>query len=116
MRPRTPPAGVSAIRLRIRELVARRISVTSGVRTSSQISALVERPDFDLARSRHRIGAALHPGDRLVDVLDVPEPEAGDQLAGRREGPVDNVRPGPSNATRLPCEEGLKIGRASCRE
>jgi len=29
---------------------------------------------------------ALHPGDRLIHVLDFPEPEAGDQL----ERPVDD--------------------------
>src|SRR5438876_71982 len=65
-------------------------SVTSGVRFSSQISYLVQRPDFDLARSRHGVGAALHPGDRLVHVLDFPEPEAGDQLPGLGERPVDD--------------------------
>src|SRR5882672_5510230 len=59
-------------------------------RWSSQISHLVQWPDFDLARSRHGIGAALHPGDRLVHVLDFPEPEAGDQLACRGERTVDN--------------------------
>jgi hypothetical protein len=64
--------------------------VTSGVRVSSQISHLVQRPDFDLTPSRHGIGAALHPGDRLIHVLDFPEPEAGDQLAGLGERPVDD--------------------------
>jgi hypothetical protein len=62
--------------------------VTSGVKVSSRISHLVQRPDFDLARSRHGIGAALHPGERLIQVLDFPEPEAGDQLAGLGERPV----------------------------
>src|SRR5262245_41819230 len=56
----------------------------------TQINHLVQRPNFDLARSRHRIGAALHPGDRLVHVLDFPEPEARDQLAGFGERPVDD--------------------------
>ena len=64
--------------------------MTSGVRFSSQISHLVQRPDFDLPPSRHGIGAALHPGDRLIHVLDFPEPEAGDQLAGLGERPVDD--------------------------
>lgn len=62
----------------------------SGVRLSLQIRHLVERPDFDLARSRHGIGAALHPGDRLAHVLDFPKPEAGDQLAGLGERSVDD--------------------------
>jgi hypothetical protein len=39
------------------------LSACDGVRVSSQIAHLVQRPDFDLARSRHGIGAALHPGD-----------------------------------------------------
>jgi hypothetical protein len=47
------------------------IAVTSGVRLSLQVSHLVQRPDFDLARSRHGTGAALHPGDRLVHVFDL---------------------------------------------
>src|SRR5438046_197586 len=37
--------------------------IAAGVGVSSQISHLVQRPDFDLARSWHGIGAALHPGD-----------------------------------------------------
>src|SRR3954454_18178003 len=57
---------------------------------SSQIGHLVQRPDFDFTRSRHGIGAALYPGDRLIHVLDFPEPEAGDQLAGLGERPVDD--------------------------
>jgi hypothetical protein len=47
------------------------ISMTAGGSVASTISHLVQRPDFDLARSRHGIGAALHPGDRLVHVLDL---------------------------------------------
>src|SRR5580692_228337 len=62
----------------------------AGVRFSLQISHLVQRPDFDLARSRHGIGTALYPSDRLVHVLDLPDPEAGDQLAGLGERPVDD--------------------------
>src|SRR4051812_29352292 len=34
--------------------------------TLLKISLFVERPDFDLARPRHRIRAALHPGHRFV--------------------------------------------------
>jgi hypothetical protein len=64
--------------------------VSTDVSFSSQISHLVRRPDFDLAWSRHGIGAAPHPGGRLVHVLDFPEPEAGDQLAGPGERPVDD--------------------------
>jgi hypothetical protein len=42
------------------------ISVTSVVRVSSQISHLVQRPDLDLARSRHGIGAALRRLDATI--------------------------------------------------
>ncbi len=55
-----------------------------------QISYLVQRPDFYLARSGHGIRAALHPGHRLVHVLDFPEPITGDQLPGVGKRPVDN--------------------------
>ena len=55
---------------------------------SSQVSHLVQRPDFDLARSRHGIGAALHPGDRLVHVLDLRarsrRPARGSRRRARR--------------------------------
>lgn len=64
--------------------------MTSSVRFSSQISNLVKRSDFDLDQSRHGIEAALHPSDRLVHVLDLPEQEAGDQLASLGESPVDD--------------------------
>ena len=80
--------------------------------SSSQISHLVQRPDFDLARSRHRIGAALHPGDRLVHVLDFPEPEAGDQLAGFGERPVNDRTAGTIERNTLACEEGLRPSAA----
>ena len=77
-------------------------------RVSSQISHLVQPPDFDLARSWHGIGAALHPGDRLVHVLDFPEPETGDQLAGRCKRSVDDRTAGTIEPIRSPCEEGLR--------
>src|SRR3954468_1235367 len=55
----------------------------------AEVGGLEHWADFDFARAGHRIGAALHPCDRLGHVLDLPEPEAGNQLAGLREGPVD---------------------------
>src|ERR1700682_3725970 len=76
--------------------------------SSSQISHLVQRPDFDLARSRHGIGAALHPGDRLVHVLDFPEPEAGDKLAGFGERPVDDRTAGTIERNTLALRGGLE--------
>src|ERR1700682_5034374 len=76
--------------------------------SSSQISHLVQRPDFDLARSRHGIGAALYPGDRLVHVFDFPEPEAGDQLAGFGERPVDDRTAGTIERNTLALREGLE--------
>src|SRR3954451_21941345 len=48
----------------------------------AEVSRLEHRPDFDLARAGYRIGAALHPFDRLGHVLNLPEPETSDQLAG----------------------------------
>src|SRR5204863_285193 len=48
-----------------------------------QIGRLVERPDLDLVPARHRSGGAPGPGERLVHVLDLPDREAGDQLAAR---------------------------------
>src|SRR6202040_1395845 len=76
--------------------------------SSSQINHLVQRPDFDLARSRHGIGAALHPGDRLVHVLDFPEPEAGDQLAGLGERAVDDRTAGTIERNTLALGGGLE--------
>src|SRR3984893_17061590 len=76
--------------------------------SSSQISHLVQRPDFDLARSRHGIGAALHPGDRLVHVLDFPYPETGDQLAGLGERPVDDRTAGTIERNTLALRGGLE--------
>src|ERR1700730_17308248 len=76
--------------------------------SSSQISHLVQRPDFDLARSRHRIGAALHPGDRLVHVPDFPEPEAGDQLACCGERPVDDRTAGTIERNTLALRGGFQ--------
>ena len=57
---------------------------------SLEVGHLVERADFDLAGARHGVGAALHPGDGLVHVLDFPEPEAGDHLLGLGERSVDD--------------------------
>ena len=56
----------------------------------AEILQLIERADLDLARAGHRVGAALHPLDRLGHVFDLPNPVAGDQLAGLGEGPVDD--------------------------
>jgi hypothetical protein len=38
----------------------------------AEVGSLEHRADLDLARAEHRIGAALHPLDRLGDVLDLP--------------------------------------------
>src|SRR6185295_16396527 len=58
------------------------------------VRRLEERPDFDLALARHVIGGPLRPGHRLVHVLDLPDREAGDQLAGLGERPVDDSTAG----------------------
>ena len=43
---------------------------------SLEIFHFVERPDFDFGRTGHRIGAALHPVNRLLEALDLPDPKA----------------------------------------
>src|SRR5580693_10330829 len=70
------------------ELLAR--AVTERRQHLGHIRRLQERPDLDLAGARHGIGAALRPGHGLVHVLDLPDREAGDQLAGLGERPVDD--------------------------
>src|SRR5438876_12178755 len=57
---------------------------------AAEVGHVEDRPDLDLARAEHRIRAALHPLDRLGHVFDLPQPEAGDQLAGLGEGTVDD--------------------------
>src|ERR1700761_4700763 len=66
------------------------LSMTPGVRFSWQISHLVKRANLDFARSRHGIRTALYPRDRLVHILDVPDPEAGYQLVSFSEWAVDH--------------------------
>ena len=84
-----------------------------GVKSSKQIGHLVQRPDFDLAGSRHGIGAAFYPGHRLVHVLDVPEPEAGNQLLGFGEGPVNDQPVGAVKRDALAVRRGFEaVGRA----
>ena len=59
---------------------------------SPQIIHLVDGTDFDFAGLGHGIRAALHPGEGFVHVLDLPEPETGDEFASVREGAVDDRR------------------------
>src|ERR1700722_962261 len=73
-----------------------------------QIRHLVQRPDFDLARYWHGIGAALHPGDRLVHVLDFPEPEAGDHFLRLGERAVDDRTAGTIERNTLALRGGLE--------
>jgi hypothetical protein len=69
----------------------------------AEVSGLEHWADLDLARAGHRIGAALHPCDRLGHVLDLPQPEAGDQLAGLGKGAVND---GATSACESPCPVG----------
>src|SRR5690242_15228293 len=55
-----------------------------------EISRLVERSNFNLARAWHWIGAAFYPGHRVVHVLDGPDPVTGDQLLGFGERTIDH--------------------------
>src|SRR3954453_6491084 len=47
-----------------------------------EVGRLEDAADLDLAGLVVRVRAALDPLDRLVHRLDLPDPEAGDQLLG----------------------------------
>src|SRR6266481_6982896 len=53
-----------------------------------EVFHLKDLADFDFGAGAE--GAALEPFDGLFDVADLPDPEAGDELLGLGEGPVDN--------------------------
>ena len=61
---------------------------SSGLR---QVLYVLDRSDLDLARSQHRIRAALHPCDGLVRRSYIPEPESGDQFSSRGERSRDDL-------------------------
>ena len=82
----------SAIRLQI--LIANQPSRTAAGFRSRSVPA--------------RDWAALHPGDRLVHVLDFPEPEAGDQLAGLGERTIDDRTAGTIERNTLAPRRGFK--------
>src|SRR5208337_3472449 len=56
----------------------------------AKIRRLEHRPNLDLRILGHRIGAALHPLDGLLDGFHLPQPEAGDQFLGLGEGSVEH--------------------------
>src|ERR1700712_4433249 len=60
----------------------------SDIKSSLEVGRLIKRPDFDLARSGHGVGATLHPCDRFVHVRNLPQPEAGDHFLGLGKRPV----------------------------
>jgi len=66
-----------------------------------QIRRLVERPDFDLARARHGIGAAFRPGHGLAMPLTSQIEKPATSLRTSANGPSMTVRPGPSKTMRL---------------
>src|SRR5262245_62049846 len=49
---------------------------------SGLLLPFLDRPDLDLRRHGHRIGAALHPGNRLLHGRQLPDPVASDEIAG----------------------------------
>src|SRR5262249_22452511 len=56
-----------------------------------EVLGLEERADLDLRLlARHRVRAAAHPLDGLVQRLDLPDPVARDELLGLGEGSVDD--------------------------
>src|SRR5262249_39729767 len=56
----------------------------------SEVGALEDLPDLDLAVLGVRVGAALDPLDRFRERLALPQPEAGDQFLGLGKRPVDD--------------------------
>src|SRR5438309_4928517 len=60
-----------------------------GRELGAEVLRLEHLADLDLGILPHRIGAALDPFDRLLLRLYLPDPDAGDQLLGLGEGPVD---------------------------
>src|SRR5207244_10447130 len=60
----------------------------------AEVFGLENLADLDLCLGAgHRVGAALDPVDRLLLRLHLPQPEAGDQLLGLGERPVDDAAP-----------------------
>src|SRR5262249_1785352 len=60
-----------------REFLTERVSLENG--TDLQLTFLLVR-----------VGATPRPFERFLHRLHLPDPEAGDQLPGLREGPVDD--------------------------
>src|SRR5437870_8842861 len=54
----------------------------------AEILCLEDLADLDLGFPRHRVRALLHPRDRFLEVLHLPDPEPRDQLLGLGERPV----------------------------
>ena len=73
-------------------------------------ATLVDGTDLDLAISRHRVGAPLHPGNGIRRILDLPQPIAGDEWTRFRS--IDHIAVSPSKPTRLRWE-GHRIRQAS---
>src|SRR6185369_274423 len=57
----------------------------------TEVLRLEHLADLDLGLPRHGVGAALHPLDRLLLRLDLPDPESGDELLRLRERAVDHA-------------------------
>src|SRR3546814_18056402 len=55
----------------------------------AEIFHFIEGTDFELARPRHRIGTTFRPRDRLVHILDFPDPIARDEFARLGERSVE---------------------------
>src|SRR6266550_2924096 len=61
-----------------------------GSELGTEIRRLEHLANLDLGIPLERVGAALDPFDRLLQRLHLKHPEAGDQLFGLGEGPVDH--------------------------
>src|SRR5262249_7283190 len=98
-RPRPPPApGGSALL----QLGAQFFFLLSELRREglAEVFRRKHLADLDLGLPCMRIGAALHPIDRLLERGNLPDPEAGDELLGLGEGAVrdDALAPGKLDA------------------
>jgi len=73
-----------------------------------KISHLIQWSNFNLAWPWHRIGAAFHPGDGLIHVLDFPKPETGNQFPDCGERSIDDRTTGTIECNSLSLRGRLK--------
>src|SRR5262249_23099908 len=70
------------------ESAARTRSLICLLYDRGKILQFVELADLDVGNFKHRIGAALDPGDGLIERIELPDPVAGDELVRLRKRPL----------------------------